>query len=52
MAISNRLPCFSVATIVAGYKISKQLVVYIIQTVIFNAIVLEICEALTSDSFT
>lgn len=52
MAISNRLPGYSVATIVARYKTSKWLVVYIIQTVYFNAIALEICETLISDSFT
>lgn len=54
MAISNRLTGYSVATIVAGYKVSKWLlaVVYIIKTVYFNAIALEICETLISDSFT
>lgn len=52
MAISNRWTGYSVATIVAGYKVSKWLVVYIIKTVYFNAIALEICETLISDSFT
>lgn len=52
MTISNRFTGYSVGTIVAGLKISKHLVVCIIKTVYFNAIVLEICETLISDPFT
>lgn len=38
MAISNQLTVYSVATNVAGYKISKRLVLYIINTVYFKPI--------------
>lgn len=51
MAIFNQLTGYLLETIVAGYKISKRLVAYIIQTVYFKSIALEIyiCEILIAD---
>lgn len=49
IAISDQLTGYLFGTVVAGYKISKRLVAYTIQTVYFNAIALEFCEILIAD---